>query len=46
MIWGSGNNSGTYFSPSTAGISTVMVPGTSQTGGYDFNFCVNNMAPV
>jgi hypothetical protein len=41
------NNSGTYYDLSV-GISTVMVlvPGTSQTGGYDFNFCVNNMAPV
>lgn len=41
------NNRGTYFDQSV-GISTVMVlvPGTSQTGGYDFNFCVNNMAPV
>ncbi len=41
------NDSGTYFDESV-GISTVMVlvPGTSQAGGYDFNFCVNNMAPV
>ena len=41
------NNKGTAYDLSV-GISTVMVlvPGTSQTGGYDFNFCVNDMTPV
>jgi hypothetical protein len=41
------NNKGTAYNMSV-GISTVMVlvPGTSGTGGYDFNFCVNDMTPV
>jgi hypothetical protein len=42
------DNSGTGYDQSMAGIATVMVlvPGTAQAGGYDFNFCVNDMTPV
>jgi hypothetical protein len=42
------NNSGSTFDQSLVGIATVMVlvPGTAQTGGYDFSFCVNDMTPV
>jgi hypothetical protein len=42
------NNSGSTYDQSMAGIATVMVlvPGTAQTGGYDFDFCVNDMTPV
>jgi hypothetical protein len=31
-----------------AGIATVMVlaPGTSQAGGYDFDFCIHDLTPV
>ena len=39
---------GTPFSEIMVGIATVMVmvPGTPQAGGYDFDFCVNDMTPV
>jgi len=39
---------GTPFSEIMVGIATVMVlvPGTSDAGGYDFDFCVNEMTPV
>jgi hypothetical protein len=42
------NNSGSTYDQSMAGIATVMVlvPGTSQAGGYDFEFCVNDLTPV
>lgn len=42
------NKVGDPFSGTMAGIATVMimVPGTSQGDGYDFDFCVYEMTPV
>lgn len=39
---------GTPFDQTMAGIATVMVlvPGTSEAGGYDFEFCLNELTPV